>query len=121
VSIHQTIRRHITDDNNLLKGAIDHYYSLKSPPSAGNFISSLGNNYILSRGFREIAKSLSYLSVCPFVPLPDCTEQLCSQRKDFHGILYLSIFLKSVEKIQVSLKSDLNNSYVLYMKTIVHL
>ena len=29
VSIHQTTLRHITDDNNLLNGAIDHYYSLK--------------------------------------------------------------------------------------------
>jgi hypothetical protein len=29
--------------------------------------------------------------------------------KDFHEILYLIIFLKFVEKIQVSLKSDKNN------------
>jgi hypothetical protein len=31
--------------------------------------------------------------------------------EDFHEILYLSIFRKSVEKIQVSLKSDKNNGY----------
>jgi hypothetical protein len=32
-------------------------------------------------------------------------------RNNFHEIWYLSIFLKSVEKIQISLKSDLNNRY----------
>jgi len=32
-------------------------------------------------------------------------------RAYFHEILYLSIFRKSVEKIQVSLKSDKNNGY----------
>ena len=39
-------------------------------------------------------------------------EQLGSDWKDFHEILYLSIFRKSVEKIQVSLNSDKNNEYV---------
>ena len=34
-----------------------------------------------------------------------------SQWTDFHGIWYLTIFRKSVEKIQVSLKSDNNNRY----------
>jgi len=38
-------------------------------------------------------------------------EQLASQWTDFHEILYLSIFRKFVEKIQVSLKSDKNNEY----------
>jgi hypothetical protein len=32
-------------------------------------------------------------------------EQLCSHWKDFHEIFYLSIFRKSVQKIEVSLKS----------------
>ena len=36
-------------------------------------------------------------------------EQLVSQWADFHEIWYLGIFRKSVEKIQVSLKSDNNN------------
>jgi hypothetical protein len=36
-------------------------------------------------------------------------EQLGSHWKYFHEILYLIIFRKYVEKIQVSLKSDLNN------------
>jgi len=36
-------------------------------------------------------------------------EQLGSHWMDFHDILYLSIFRKSVEKIQVPLKSDKND------------
>jgi len=40
---------------------------------------------------------------------------LGSHWSDFYEIFYLSIFLKSVEKIQYSLKSDKND--VLYMKT----
>jgi hypothetical protein len=39
------------------------------------------------------------------------TEQLGSHSTDFHEISYLMIFRKSVEKIQVSLKSDMNNGY----------
>jgi hypothetical protein len=38
-------------------------------------------------------------------------EQLGSHWGDFHEILYLNIFQKSLEKIQVSLKSDKNNGY----------
>jgi hypothetical protein len=38
-------------------------------------------------------------------------EQLGSHWTDFHEILYLRIFRKYVEKIQVSLKSDKNNGY----------
>jgi len=37
-------------------------------------------------------------------------QQLGSHWTDFHEILYLSIFRKSFEKFQVSLKSDKNNS-----------
>jgi len=36
-------------------------------------------------------------------------EQLGSQCTNFHEILYVRIFQKSVKKIQVSLKSDKNN------------
>jgi len=39
------------------------------------------------------------------------TEQLGSNWTDFREISYLNIFRKSVEKIQVSLKSDENNGY----------
>ena len=45
--------------------------------------------------------------VCPSVR----TEQLGTHRTDFHEIWYLSIFRKSVEKIQVSLKSGKNKGY----------
>jgi len=38
-------------------------------------------------------------------------EEVVSHWADFHEILYLRIFLKYVEKIQVSLKSDKNNRY----------
>jgi hypothetical protein len=38
-------------------------------------------------------------------------EQLGFHCKNFHEILHLSILRKSVEKIQVLLKSDKNNSY----------
>jgi hypothetical protein len=38
-------------------------------------------------------------------------EQLRFHWTDFHEILYLSIFRKSVEKIQVSLHSDKNKGY----------
>jgi hypothetical protein len=44
-------------------------------------------------------------SVCPSVRM----EQTGSHRTDFHYIRHLSIFRKSVEKIQVSLKSEQNN------------
>jgi len=50
--------------------------------------------------------SSSYL-VCPSGRI----EQLQFQLTVFHEILYLSIFRKSVEKIQSSLKSDKNNGY----------
>jgi len=39
-------------------------------------------------------------------------EQLCSQWRDFHEIYYLSIFSKTAERIQISLKSDRNNRYL---------
>jgi len=38
-------------------------------------------------------------------------KQLYSHGIDFREILYLSIFQKSIEKIQVSLKSDKNNGH----------
>jgi hypothetical protein len=45
------------------------------------------------------------MSLCPRVH----KEHFGSDWADFHEIRYLSIFQKSVEKIQVSLKSDKNN------------
>jgi hypothetical protein len=52
-----------------------------------------------SRSFEKRLLASSCLSVCPSI----CMEQLGSHWTDFHEILYLSIFRKSVEKIQVSL------------------
>jgi hypothetical protein len=46
------------------------------------------------------------MPVCPSVRM----EQLGSQWTDFHEILYLSVFRKSVEKNQISLKSNENIS-----------
>jgi hypothetical protein len=64
------------------------------------------------RCVREIPKSDYYichvssrLSVCPSVR----TEKHGSQWNEFHEILYLGIFRKSVEKIKVSIRSDKNN------------
>jgi len=45
--------------------------------------------------------------LCP----PARMEQLGSHWPDFHEIWYLSIFRKSVEKIKVPLRSDMNNGY----------
>jgi hypothetical protein len=47
------------------------------------------------------------------------TEQLTFHRKYFHEILYLLIFRKSVEEIQVRLKSDQNNGQ--YVKSYLNL
>ena len=39
------------------------------------------------------------------------TQQIGSHQTDFYEMRYLNIFRKSVETIQVSLKSDRNNGY----------
>jgi hypothetical protein len=49
-------------------------------------------------------------SVCAFV----CMEQLGSQLTDFYEIWYLGVFRKSVDKIQVWLKSFKNNWYFIW-------
>jgi len=52
-------------------------------------------------------KNISFvLSVCLSDRMSVRTEQLGSHWMDFYYILYLSIFLKSFKKIQVSVKSD---------------
>jgi hypothetical protein len=50
------------------------------------------------------------LSVCLSVRPSVCMEQFGSYWTDFHEILYLSIFRKSVEKIQVSFESHKKNA-----------
>ena len=49
------------------------------------------------------------MSVCLPACLPVRMKQLGCRWTDFHEIWYLSIFRKSVEKIQVSVQSDNNN------------
>ena len=64
--------------------------------------------YTAFRRFRKIGKGDYYLS---HVRLSVRMEQLDSHWKDFDKIWYLRFFRKSVERIQVSLKSDKNNRY----------
>jgi hypothetical protein len=45
------------------------------------------------------------------IPLTVCMEQLCTHWTHFHEILYFGIFRTSVEKIQVTLKSEKNDGY----------
>jgi hypothetical protein len=49
---------------------------------------------------------------CLCVHLSVHVEGLGSHWMDFHEIWYLRIFWKSIEKIQVSLKSDINSRYL---------
>jgi hypothetical protein len=51
------------------------------------------------------------MSLNPSIRLSVRTVKLGSHWTDLHEIWYLGIFRKSVEKIQVSLKSDNNNGY----------
>jgi hypothetical protein len=63
--------------------------------------------------FAELRKAtIGFVMSVRLPVLPsDCTEQLCSHGTDCHEILHLRIFRKSVEKIQVSLKSDKIKGY----------
>jgi hypothetical protein len=64
---------------------------------------------LLLGAFEKLRKAtVSFvMSVC----LPVRMEKLGSHWTDFYEILYMKIFRKSVEKIQVSVKSDKNNGY----------
>jgi hypothetical protein len=55
------------------------------------------------------------ISIIMSVLLLVCMEQLSSHWTHYHEIWYLRIFLKSVEKIQVSLKSDKNSGYLIWI------
>jgi hypothetical protein len=63
------------------------------------------------RRVRKIAKKRLVASSCLSVRPPVRMEQLGSHWSDFHEIIYLNIFRNSVERIQVSLKSDKNSGY----------
>jgi hypothetical protein len=60
----------------------------------------------LSQNFEK-----STMSFVMFVRLSVGMEQVGCNWKDFHKNPYMDNFLKSVEKIQVSFKSDQNNRY----------
>ena len=51
------------------------------------------------------------ISFVKFVRLSVRMQQLRSHRKEFHEIWCLNVLRKSVEKVQVSLKSDKNKGY----------
>jgi hypothetical protein len=61
--------------------------------------------------FRHIHKIVKKSS-CPYVCPPFCMGQLGSHWMDFHEIWYLSIFKKSVGKVQVSLKYAINKGTI---------
>ena len=67
----------------------------------------------VSKIFEKRLLASSCLSVCPSVHM----EQLCYHWKDFHEILYFTIFQKPVEKIQFSSKSDKTNRYFTWRPT----
>jgi len=56
-----------------------------------------------------------------FVRLFVRMEQLGFHWKDFHEILYLNIFRKSLNKIQVSLKSDFIRTQYTFLSFLVQL
>jgi hypothetical protein len=63
---------------------------------------------VIFRRVRKFAKNdYELCHVCPSVRV----EQLGSHWKDFHEVLYFSIFRKLVQKIKVSSKSDKNSGY----------
>ena len=74
------------------------------------FISVLIYCLYLSGAFAKLREStISFVTcVCPSVRI----EKLGSHLTDFHEMWYLSIFRKTVAKIQVSLKSGKNNGYI---------
>jgi len=61
--------------------------------------------YATLGAFAKLRKpTISFMSVRPSVRM----EQLGSHWKDFHEMWYFSMFRKTVQKIQVPLKSDKN-------------
>ena len=75
---------------------------------SSRFLHFISRLWVICTRVCRIPKSEYQLRrVCPSVHM----EQLCSHWMDFYEIWYLSIFKKSVKKIQVSLKLDKNNWY----------
>jgi len=70
------------------------------------------NTQDIFRSVRSIAKSEYKRHVCLFVCLSLRMEQLGSDWTNLYEILYLRIFRKSGDTIQVSLKCDNNNGHL---------
>ena len=117
--MHQITRRHITDDNNLLNGTFDHYYSLKSRSSEVNFISCLGNHYTLFRRFREAAKFVISvrLSVCPSTQLHGTTLL----PKGGFSLNFVFEYFSKICPENSSIFKISQEQRLLNMKTLVHL
>ena len=79
---------------------------LSCEPNAKSWIGAKLLMLLIFRHVCRIAKSELALS-CLCVRM----EQLGFHWTDLHEIWYLSIFWNSVEKVQFSLKSDMNNGY----------
>ena len=79
--------------------------SISTPPRSVQTIAARNNSCL--GVFQQLWKAtISFLmSGCKSIRM----EKLGYKWTDFHEILYLNIFRKYVEEIQVSLKSDKNN------------
>ena len=91
----------------------------KESHSANSVYSMWQKKYSIQRGLHFMDKMYSFharsqnfeklLSVSSCLSVR--TKQLSFQCTEFHKILYLSMFRKSIEKIQILLISDKNNRY----------
>ena len=75
----------------------------------GHYYIGLQSRRTILVAFSKIAKAT--VSFVMFVRLSVRMEQLGSHWTDFHEIWYLRIFRKSIDKIQVPLKSDKTKGY----------
>jgi len=84
--------------------------------------------YTLYTCVRKIAKQRLFVSAClslylsvrSSVCLSFSMEKLGFHWTDFHEILHLNIFRKSVQMIQVSLKSDKNYGYLPWRRKYIY-
>ena len=75
-------------------------------------IRSVKPSYFLWQFLSAFAKMIKVTIDCVMsVHLSYRMEQICSHWTDFHEIIYSGILRKSVEKMQVSLKSGKNNGH----------
>jgi hypothetical protein len=85
------------------------YCGLPIPFTSNCLEQSLCSNFL--GAFEKLRKATISCVMCMSVCLSARMQQLSSHWTDFYETWNLSIFRKSVEKIQVSLKSDNNNGY----------